>query len=349
LDSDLDESRQRPDRYNMNTPEELHRRLLTVDTHIDIPWPDGPSFFEETKRRVDLPKLRQGSVAAACFAAYVPQGPRTPEGHEAAYARAIAMLEAIKAMGQGAARTCVTVAEIRQAHADGVTAIIPAVENGYAASGDPSRLKAFRDLGARYLTLTHNGHNAFADSSNPRADLGDAAEEHGGLSALGRQAIETMNRLGMVVDIAHVSKQSMLQAAAASRTPVMSTHSCIRALCDHPRNLDDEQLDALRDVGGVVQITAVPSFLRKGGKAEEVTVSDYVDHVDYAVKRIGLEHVGISSDFDGGGGFSGWQDASESGNLTTELVRRGYGAEEIAALWGGNFLRVLEIAEAKAE
>jgi membrane dipeptidase len=333
----------------MTNPAELHPRLLTVDTHIDIPWPEGPAFFEDTKRRVDLPKMRRGSLAAGCFAAYVPQGPRTPEAHEAAYARAIAMLQAIAAMGQGEARRCVTVAEIRQAHTDGFTAIIPAVENGYAAAAEPARLKAFRDLGARYLTLTHNGHNAFADSSNPRTDLGDAAEEHGGLSPLGRQAIAELNRLGMAVDIAHVSKQSMLQAAAVSRTPVLSTHSCIRALCDNPRNLDDEQLDALRDVGGVVHITAVPSFLRKGLKAEEVTVSDYVDHLDYAVRRIGIAHVGISSDFDGGGGFSGWRDASESANLTAELVRRGYGAEEIAMLWGGNFLRILSIAEAKAE
>ncbi len=333
----------------MTDPAELHRRLLTIDTHIDIPWPDGPSFFDETKRRVDLPKMRRGFLAAGCFAAYVPQGPRTAEGNEAAYARAIDMLHAIAAMGSGAARRCVTVAEIRQAHADGVTAIIPAVENGYAAAGDPARLKAFRELGACYLTLTHNGHNDFADSSAPRADLGDAPEEHGGLTAAGRAAIAELNRIGMVVDIAHVSKASMLQAAALSRTPVITTHSCVRALCDHPRNLDDEQLDVLRDVGGVIQITAVGRFLRKDARPEAVTVADYADHIDYAVKRIGLDHVGISSDFDGGGGFTGWHDASESQNLTTELLRRGYGAEEIAALWGGNFLRVLAIAEATAD
>ena len=134
----------------------------------------------------------------------------------------------------------------------------------------------------------------------------------------------------------------------ARRTPVLSTHSCIKALCDNPRNLDDEQLDALRAVGGVVQVTAVPGFLKTGKKEEEVTVADYMDHVDYAVKRIGVEHVGISSDFDGGGGFVGWHDAGESANVTAELVRRGYGAAEIAALWGGNFLRVMRAAEAGA-
>jgi membrane dipeptidase len=345
----LDDKQRCHDRSPMTDPLALHRSLLTLDSHIDIPWPTGPGFFEDTPRRVDLPKMQRGGVAGGCFAAYVPQGPRTPEGHDAAYARAIAMLDAINAMGNGeGTRLCVSVANIEQAHRDGVTAIVPAVENGHACAGDPTRLKHFRDRGARYLTLTHTGHTALADSSNPRADRGDAPEEHGGLSPLGRQAIAELNRLGMVVDIAHVSKNSMLQAAEASRTPVLSTHSCVRALCDNPRNLDDEQLDALRDVGGVIQITAVSFFLRAGKKADEVTVADYVDHIDYAVKRIGLLHVGISSDFDGGGGFTGWRDISESANLTAELVKRGYDAQAIAALWGGNFLRVLKIAEEKA-
>ncbi len=332
----------------MIDPVALHRSLLAVDTHIDIPWPDGPSFFEDGKRRVDLPKMQRGGMSAGCFVAYVAQGKRSPEAHEAAYARAIAMLHGIQAMGRDGARIASSVAAIEQAHRDGVIAIIPAVENGYAA-GDPSRLKSFRDLGARYLTLTHNGHNDFADSSNPRPELGDGAEEHGGLSPLGKQAIAELNRLGMVVDVAHVSKKSMLQAAAASRTPVMTTHSCVRALSDNPRNLDDEQLDALRDVGGVIQITAVAHFLRAGKKASEVSCSDYVDHIDYAVKRIGLSHVGISSDFDGGGGFSDWSDAGDSANLTAELVKRGYDEADIRALWSGNFLRVLRIAEEKAE
>ena len=332
----------------MTDPIALHKSLLAVDTHIDIPWPSGPSFFEDGKRRVDLPKMQRGGMSAGCFAAYVGQGPRTPAGHEAAYARAIAMLEAINAMGSNGARVASTADAIEAAHRDGQTVIIPAVENGYAAAGEPSRLAAFKALGAIYLTLTHNGHNDFADSSNPRTELGDGPEEHGGLSEKGRAAIAELNRLGMVVDVAHVSKKSMLQAAAASRSPVMTTHSCIKALSDNPRNLDDEQLDALRDVGGVIQITAVAHFLCPGKKQTEVSCADYVDHLEYAVKRIGLEHVGISSDFDGGGGFSDWKDAGESANLTAELVKRGYGEADIRALWGGNFLRVLRRAEALA-
>ncbi len=332
----------------MTDPLALHRSLLTLDTHIDIPWPDGPAFTAETTRRVDLPKMRRGHLAAGCFAAYIPQGRRTQDGHQAACERALAMLQAINAMAGAGARLCRSAEEIERAHGDAVVAVVPAVENGYAVGTDPARLQRFAALGARYLTLTHNGHNALADSAIPRADLGDAAEEHGGLSALGRQAIAELNRLGMLADVSHVSRQTMLDTAAASRSPIVATHSCVRALCDHPRNLDDGQLDVLRDVGGVVQITAVPQFLRPSGKAEAVTPGDFADHVDYAVRRIGIAHVGISSDFDGGGGFSGWNDAADSPNITAALLRRGYDREALALLWGGNFLRLLRIAEERA-
>ena len=333
----------------MMDPLSLHRRLLTLDTHIDIPWPNGADPFTDSTRRVDLPKMRRGRLAAGCFAAYVPQGPRTPEGRAAALSRALAMLEAIHAMATArngiTARITPTVAEIRGAFEDGVIAIVPAVENGHALGGDLANLERFRAFGARYLTLCHNGHNDLCDSAHPRADLSDAATLHHGLSGFGREVIAEMNRLGMLVDVSHLSRQSMLQAAMLSRTPVVATHSCISALCDAARNMDDQQLDALRDVGGVIQITAVSAFLRPRARPEDVTVGDFCDHIDYAVRRIGLGHVGISSDFDGGGGFNGWRDASESGNLTAELVRRGYGEHEIAQLWGGNFMRILQAAE----
>jgi membrane dipeptidase len=336
----------------MTSSLEVHRSLLAIDTHIDIPWPSGPDPFEETRRKVDLPKMLRGGIAAGCFAAYVPQVVRTTENDQAALARVLAMLETIRSMARserGLTTVLATTADqIEEGWRDGVVCIMPAVENGFAMGTDLSRLARFRALGARYMTLTHNGHNALADSAQARTDLGDAEAEHGGLSELGRAAVAEMNRLGMLVDVAHVSRTAMMQAATCSRSPIVSTHSCIRALCDHPRNLDDEQLDTLRAVGGVVQVTAVSAFLKPGAKPDQVGVADFVDHIDYAVRRIGVEHVGISSDFDGGGGFAGWHDAGESPNLTAELLRRGYGREELALLWGGNFLRVLRRAEALA-
>jgi membrane dipeptidase len=334
----------------------VHHSLLTLDTHIDIPWPTGPDPFEDGPRHVDLPKMRRGGITAGFFVAYVPQAARSPASETAAFERAEAMLRAIRTMGEAGGRADTSVAvtlavsadEIEAAKRNGLLAVVPAVENGFAIGTDLSRLAGFAALGARYMTMTHNGHNALADSANPRGDLGDRETEHGGISALGRAAVAEMNRLGMLVDVAHVSREAMLQLAACSRTPVVSTHSCIRALCDHPRNLDDRQLDVLRDVGGVVQVTAVSAFLRPQAKPDAVTVADFVDHIDYAVRRIGIAHVGISSDFDGGGWFNGWKDASESPNITAELVARGYDRGALALLWGGNFLRCMRAAEAAA-
>ena len=331
----------------------LHEQILTLDTHIDIPWPHGPTPFERGPRHVDLPKMREGGMNVGFFAAYVPQQRRTPDNERAAHERAIAMLHAIRGMGTSrndiTARVTVTVEEIMAAKRDGVLGVVPCVENGFSIGTDLGKLAEFRALGARYLTITHNGHNALADAAIARPDLGDGPAEHGGLSALGRDAIGELNRLGMLVDVSHISRDAMLQAASVSRAPIVATHSCIRALCDHPRNMDDEQLDVLRDVDGVIQITAVSAFLRAKAKPEAVTPADFADHVDYAVKRIGLDHVGISSDFDGGGWFSGWKDASESRNITAELVKRGYDRDALAALWGGNFLRALRRAEEVAD
>ncbi len=336
----------------MLDPVALHARLFTIDTHIDIPWPDRGDAFGPSARRVDLAKMQAGRLKAGCFAAYVPQGPRTEEAEQAAFERARAMLAAIAAMAGSRdgiqARLARTAAEIETIAREGAIAIVPAVENGYAIGTDLTRLDALVSLGARYLTLTHNGHNALGDAAIPRADLGDAKTQHGGLSDFGRAVIARMNALGMLVDVSHAAKSTMLQAIAASRSPVAATHSSVHALCPHPRNLDDEQLDALAECGGVVQVTAVPAFLRRDAKDTEVSVIDFADHIDYAVRRIGIAHVGISSDFDGGGGFHGWHDASESANLTSELLRRGYDEQAVGALWGGNFLRVMRAAEAEA-
>nr|WP_321985467.1 dipeptidase [uncultured Lichenicoccus sp.] len=338
----------------------LHRSVLTLDSHIDIPWPateaDDP-FTDTAKRRVDLPKMLRGGLRAGCFAAYIPQGSRDAAGYGAASARVLAMLDAIALMGRSRAgietRLCTTGDGIEAAFAAGAIAIVPAVENGHAIGEDLGMLARLRAQGARYMTMTHNGHNALADSAIPRRDLGDGETLHGGLSGLGRDAITEMNRLGLLVDVSHLSRQAMLQAAMHSTTPVVATHSCVRALCDHPRNLDDMQLDALRDTEGLIQITAMPSFLRpkaeQGPGRTQVSVQDFVDHLDYVVQRIGVAHAGISSDFDGGGAIAGWSNAGESEAVTAELVRRGYGHAEISAFWGGNFIRMLQRAERATE
>jgi len=331
----------------------LHAQTLTLDSHIDIPWPNGADPFTATDRHVDLPKMAAGGLWAGCFVAFVPQTATTQAACQEATDRALAMLEVINAMGTTrngiTARICATAAEVEAAYAAGARAIIPAVENGHAIGSNLKNLETFRQAGVIYITLSHNGHNLLADSCNPRRDLGDEPTLHGGLSALGREAIAEMNRLGILVDVSHLSRDSMLQAAEISAVPVVATHSCVTSLCDHPRNLDDHQLDVLKATGGLVQITAMPPFLRARGRSDTVGVGEFCDHVDYVVRRIGLPYCGISSDFDGGGAIVGWKHAGESLNITTELVRRGYTATDLAALWGGNFLARMRAAEAHAQ
>lgn len=331
------------------TAQKVHAAMLVLDTHVDIPWPDTPDPGTDTHRRVDFPKMRRGGMGAAIFIAYVPQGPRNAEGHADAGARAEAMLRSIAATAEGPpprGRYCRTAAELEAAHAGGTLGVLSAVENGYAMGHDLSRLALWRSLGAIYVTLTHDGHNDLSDSARPRVDLGNPPTQHGGLSPLGRDAVREMNRVGLLIDVSHASRAAMLEAAALSRSPIVATHACCRALRDHPRNLDDTQLDALRDVGGMIQITAVAAFLRDAQPVQsaKATVQDYVDHVDYAVRRIGIEHVGLSSDFDGGGALVDWPDASRTGAVTAELLRRGYGPREIGLLWSGNFLRLMRMA-----
>jgi membrane dipeptidase len=332
--------------------EAIHAATLTLDTHVDIRWPDPPDATTETDRCVDFPKMQRGGLKAVVFIAYTAQGPRDAAGHQAAADRAEAMLRHIRTRADGVARRfCATADELEAAHQAGALAVLSAVENGNAMGRDLARLKLWRDLGAIYLTLTHDGHNDLADAARPKPALGDGTAEYGGLSDLGRQAIAEMNRIGLIIDVSHAAKSSMMQAAELSRAPIVATHSCCRALCDHPRNLDDEQLDMLRAKGGLVQITALDAFLRPPGAdgKSPATVADMVDHVDYAVRRIGIDHVGLSSDFDGGGGIPGWTNAGETMNLTAELYRRGYGAREIDLLWSGNFRRLMRRVQGMAE
>lgn len=376
----------------------IHERVLTLDTHVDVPLNFATRAVDPGVAgdfQVDLPKMRAGGLDAGFFVVSVGQTARTPENEAQARADAMTKFEAIHRMAgelyPDEIEIAHSAADVPRIAAAGKLVAAIGIGNGYAVGRDLSLLETYHRLGARYMTLAHGGHNDVADSATPREALGDAESEHGGVSPFGARVIAEMNRLGMLVDVSHVSRAAMLDAVRLSEAPVIASHSSMRALMPHPRNLDDEQLLALAGSGGVVQTVALGAFLSEtaalraaeyrnirgafgmipGQQPEELgaepyedyvgrmealderwpdaTVADFVDHVDYAVNLIGIDHVGISSDFDGGGGVAGWSDASETLNVTVELVRRGYGEEEIARLWGGNLLRVWGEAEAVAE
>jgi membrane dipeptidase len=347
--------------------------------------------------------MEEGGLDAAFFIVYVGQEDDfTAAGYRQAYEEAIAKFAAIHRLADTLASRRIglatTARDVRRIAASGRKVALIGVENGYPVGQDITRVREFYDLGARYMSLAHNGHSQLSDSNTGERD---GVWTWNGLSPLGKQVIAEMNRVGIMVDISHPSKASMMQSVSLSQAPIIASHSAVRALCDHSRNLDDEQLLALRDNGGVVQLVAFNSYVKtppppsaartealaalraefglpagRGGRgafaalSEEqraeyqrrmaaldeqhpppprATVSDFVDHIDYAVKLIGIDHVGISSDFDGGGGVEGWSDASETFNVTLELVRRGYTEDQIAQLWSGNLLRVMEQVEQTAQ
>jgi membrane dipeptidase len=368
----------------------IHERVMTLDTHVDINpsnFTPARNYTQKLQTQVNLPKMEAGGLDAVFLIVYVGQSTDlTATGFARAHAQALEKFEAIRRLTSelapdriGLARTA---AEARAIYASGRKVALIGVENGYPLGTDPANVRTFAELGARYLSLAHNGHNQLSDSNTGERD---GVWAHGGLSQLGRQMVAELNRWGVMVDISHPSKASMLQTAELSQAPIIASHSAVRALCDHSRNLDDEQLMALKRNGGVAQIVAFSGYVKCGNESVErqqamralreelgrspqqpaeaqraeyqrrmreldarypppprATVADFVDHIDYAVRLIGLDHVGISSDFDGGGGVEGWNDASETLNVTVELVRRGYTEEQIAQLWSGNLLRVME-------
>ena len=437
----------------------IHERVMTLDTHNDI----SPNNFTaecnytmDLGNQVNLPKMIKGGLDASFFIVYVGQntGPDafTPAGYERAYASAIEKFDAIHRLTETIAPDkiglALSAADARRIHASGRKVAFIGVENGYPIGEDLGHIKEFYDRGARYMSLAHNGHSQLSDSNTGEVE----GWKWHGLSPLGRQAIVEMNRVGLMIDVSHPSKESMMQTLAITKAPIIASHSAVRALADVSRNLDDEQLLALKKNGGVMQTVAFNSYvktdsperraaldaLRKefglpenaplgggrgagGGRAgrgaggapnpcagargagargaagaatarggqtpgaadaagrgqgrgggrgnalgaltdeqradlqakldvlnakypppTRATVKDFVDHIDYAVKLIGIDHVGISSDFDGGGGIDGWNGADETFNVTLELVRRGYTEPQIAQIWSGNLLRVMD-------
>ena len=325
----------------------IHQRVMTLDTHVDIGLNHATSQFmpADGMAQVNLDMMSSGGLDAAFFIVFVPQTARTDSGYLMARADALAKFDAIHrmvALYPERIGLATTAAEVRAVQAQGKLVALIGMENGYVIGRDLALLQVYRDKGARYLTLVHNGHNDIGDSAQPQESLSDVQAENGGLSEFGYQVVDELNRLGILVDISHVSKETMLQATRRSKAPVIASHSGAAGVFVHARNMDDEQLLALRDNGGVVQIVAFNAYLRDGGSA---TVANLADHIDYAVRLLGVDHVGISSDFGGGGGVSGWSNAGETFNVTLELVRRGYSEEDLAKLWGGNVLRILEEAE----
>ena len=362
----------------------IHEAVMTVDSHDDIPFDFATEAVDplNAPRQLNLEKMRAGGLDAAFFIVYVGQTARTPENYAQAQADAMTKFDAIHRMAGEMYPDLIELAytpdDVERIHAEGKLVAAIGIENGYVIGRDLSTLQRYHDLGARYVTLAHNGHNDIADSAQPRPDLGDVESEHDGISEFGAQAIAEMNRLGIMVDLSHVSRAAALDAIRLSQAPVIASHSNALAVTNHPRNMDDETLLALRDNGGVMQATALSVFVKEftpeqqeaafailseygianfrgwftltdGQQAEAAArleqidyadVGDFIDHVDYAVNLIGIDHVGLSSDFDGGGGVLGWWDAGETANVTLELVRRGYSQEDIEKLWGGNLLRV---------
>ena len=386
--------------------QKIHDNVLTLDTHCDINiknFTDSINYTQELESQITLPKMKKGGLDVAWFIVYTGQDSLTDTGYAAAFENAMSKFEAIHRLTEDIAPDQIELAttseDVQRIVKSGKKVAMIGIENGYPIGLDINNVQKFYDLGGRYMSLSHNGHSQLSDSNTGEED---DVWLHDGLSDMGRQVIAEMNRIGMMIDVSHPSKEAMRQMISLSNAPIIASHSSARALCNHSRNLDDEQLGWMKKNGGVVQTVAFRSYLNTekndarskvetelgkeimdslGGtwyewrdlgalSAEDkasfysnyelmasvrseklkslinlppaVDVSDFVDHIDYLIEKMGIEHVGISSDFDGGGGIDGWNDASETFNVTLELVRRGYSEKEIEKLWSGNLLRVLD-------
>jgi membrane dipeptidase len=391
----------------------IHEKVITIDTHNDINvdnFTDSINYSQNLDTQVNLPKMTEGGLDVSWLIVYTGQDSLNAQGYKKASENAMSKFEAIHRLCEVIApdeiELALTSNDVRRISKSGKKVAMIGVENAYPLGEDLSNFEKFHRLGARYISLSHNGHSQFCDSNTGEKD---SIWLYNGLSELGKKAVIEMNRLGIMIDVSHPSKSSMEQMVALSKAPIIASHSSARALCDHSRNLDDEQLLLLKKNGGVVQTVAFSSYLNTDkhearatylkelyskiadslgidwyersqladlsdvqrsvfmasypkvlklaklqaaedkNAPEAINVADFANHIDYLVKLIGVDHVGISSDFDGGGGIEGWDDASETFNVTLELIKRGYTEEEIAKLWGGNLLRVLDEVQAVAK
>ncbi len=381
----------------------LHDSMLVLDAHADIEYADAPSRYALPSgvSRVAPEKLQAGKVDAVVMAVAVGPGPRDAEGYTAARATADKKLQEVAALVSNPANKMVLATSadaVAQAADSGNTAVILGFQNARILGTQVSAIDEFYEGGVRVFALTHMGHNDFADSSRPvyRAETSsyEVNEEHGGLSPLGKEAIQRINELGAVVDVSQLSKAATLQVLELTESPVVATHSNVKALCDVRRNLSDEEIDQIAANNGVIHVAAFGGYLfdsddqemhqeivaarRVAGlpdkydypyelywELDDATVqSTYINairgilgpgsidallnHVDYIVERVGVDHVGIGNDFNHGGGIAGFNDAGDAQNITQGLLERGYSEQDIAKIWGGNFLRVFAAATARS-
>ncbi len=367
--------------------EKIHEAVLTVDTHCDTPMDFSRSDFDLGKRHddgcVDFPRMIEGGLNAEFFAVFIGQGPRIDSIYNVVNQKALEIFDAIHKnveKNKAVAEIAYSPADAYRIKKEGKISVFIGMENGYPVGKDISRIKWYYELGARYITLCHSRNNDICDSStDPKGP------EHNGLSPFGTEVVKEMNRLGMMIDVSHISDKSFFDVLKVSKAPVIASHSSCRALCESPRNLSDDMLLSLKENGGVIQICILSNYIKTpdpnpelDAKVKELrtrygeynalseemknmmrkeyreiqkkyeklaTVKDVVDHIDHAVQVIGIDYVGIGTDFDGGGGVEGCRTVADMKNITIELLRRGYTKAEIAKIWGGNVMRVFSKAE----
>ena len=370
----------------------IHAKAFTIDTHADVPinmMKDGFDIamehdYEKDGSQIDFPRMKKGGMDAMFFAVYLGQGKRTQEANADAKRRALAIFDKIHEavrLNPEVAGIATTSKEGYKLQKEGKRAVFIGMENGWPVNDDLQNLKAYYDLGLRYITLSHSLNNDICDSSTD-----PDGPEFNGLSSFGEEVVKEMNRLGIMVDISHVSDSTFYDVIKLTKVPVIASHSSCRALCDVPRNMTDEMIKILAKNGGVIQINFVPGFVKKPSQDQEIsmktlrmklrqtdlseeekkvlrdemkannkkyekdlpTVSDAVDHIEHVIKLTSVDHVGIGMDLDGGGKVVGLNDVSQIGAITQELVRRGYSEKDITKIWGGNIMRVLDTVEKHA-
>jgi membrane dipeptidase len=352
-----------PEDALLEKAKEIHKRIIAFDSHLDLPF-DYSGAGADGSTQFDLPKVQRGLLKGAALAVFVPQGPRTPEGFKKAREDAdkkLALIKAVAEQNPKLAELAYTPADVRRIASEGKFAVVISLLNAYPLGTDLSQIDEWYKRGVRVFGYVHAGHNDWADSSRPNKSLGNATEEHGGLSELGKQGVARLNQLGVLIDVSQLSSPAFKQVLSLTKAPVAATHSGVKSIVNVGRNLSDEELELIRKNGGVAQIVAFSNYLRaapetatpepstKAKPAPPATVAQLVNAIDYAVKKIGIDHVGIASDFNHGGGVTGWQNEGEALNVTVELLRRGYKENDIAKLWGGNFLRVWAEAQKAAK